>query len=54
MKTKLKISGCFRSEKGADYYCKRRSYIATGKKQGLNVLEAIETAITGVPRFLPE
>jgi transposase len=54
MKTKQKISGCFRSENGADYFCKIRSYIATVKKQKMNVLEAIEVAVSGTPRFLPE
>lgn len=42
MKLRLKISGTFRSKFGADMFCRIRGFIATAKKQGINVLEAIE------------
>ena len=42
MKLRLKISGTFRSKLGADMFCRIRGFIATAKKQGINVLEAIE------------
>lgn len=47
MKLRLKISGTFRSKLGADMFCRIRGFIATAKKQGINVLEAIEGIWTG-------
>ena len=41
MKLKQKISGCFRSADGARQFCRIRGYIATLRKQGLNVLDAL-------------
>jgi transposase len=41
MKVQQKISGCFRSQDGAEQFCHLRSYISTIRKQGLNVWEAL-------------
>jgi transposase len=41
MKLRLKISGTFRSKFGADMFCRIRGFIATAKKQNINVLDAI-------------
>src|SRR3974390_1522204 len=41
MKVKQKISGCFRCIAGATDFATIRSFIATAKKQGWNVIEAI-------------
>ena len=52
VKVKQKISGSFRTLKGAKIFCTIRSYISTARKQGINVLDALENAFSGNP-FLP-
>ena len=49
IKAKLKISGCFRSEQGADIFCRIRGYISTAKKQGRNVLDSLRDSFQGQP-----
>ena len=49
MKTKQKISGTFRSQEGALFFDRIRSYISTSKKQGWNIMEALEAAIQEQP-----
>jgi len=46
-KGKMKISGCFRSQMGADMFCRIRAYISTVKKNTMNVLESIQNAYEG-------
>jgi transposase len=53
MKVRLKISGCFRTFKGACRHARIRSYISTLRKQGLPVLEYLRRALEGRP-FLPQ
>ncbi len=51
-KVQQKISGTFRSQAGADYFCRIRSYISTAKKNGVNVFDAIIRVFIGDP-FIP-
>jgi transposase len=41
MKVKMKISGAFRTFKGAADFAALRSVVATARKQGLNILHAL-------------
>jgi|SRR5215469_1426504 len=41
MKLKLKISGCFRSEKGAQTFATLRTVLSTARKQGWNVFDTL-------------
>lgn len=50
MKLKQKISGSFRSEEGARQFCRIRGYLATLRKQGLNVLDALLDLFAGNPK----
>ena len=52
IKTKKKVSGCFRSKKGANDYLKIMSYVGTAKKHGLSPFEAIRQAILGSPEYI--
>ena len=49
VKTKTKVSGCFRSDEGATAYLKIMSYIGTAKKHGINAFRAIAAAFAGDP-----
>ena len=48
-KVKQKISGAFRGPNGPAVYCKVRSYIATARKQGHGVMDALLNAMQGTP-----
>lgn len=52
IKVKQKISGGFRTGRGAETFCRLRSYISTVRKQGGNVLGALEGVFKGKP-FIP-
>jgi transposase len=52
IKLQQKISGTFRTKQGAKFFCRIRAYIATARKNGINVFRAINDAIRGQP-FIP-
>jgi transposase len=52
IKLRQKISGTFRADQGAMNFCRIRSYISTVRKNGRNVLAAIENVVRGHP-FIP-
>jgi transposase len=49
MKVKQKISGCFRSERGAHMFAAVRGYISTVRKQGFAALAALRALFDGHP-----
>ena len=51
-KVKKKVSGCFRSNQGAQDFAIIRSYISTVKKNGKNAFDEIKNALIGKP-FIP-
>lgn len=52
VKLKQKISGCLRTLKGGQIFCRIRSYISTARKQGWSIWDALTEAIKGSPRLL--
>jgi transposase len=46
LKTKVKVSGCFRTKEGARRHLQVMSYISTARKQGGNAFESLVTALS--------
>jgi transposase len=46
-KIQQKISGAFRTQQGADVFCRIRGYISTARKNSVNVMKAIIDALDG-------
>jgi transposase len=51
LKVQQKVSGCFRSDWGADAFACLRSYLSTLRKQGVALLAALHTVVTGHPLY---
>jgi transposase len=49
MKLQQKISGTFRSEEGADWFCRVRGYISTVKKNETPVFASLLEVFEGEP-----
>ena len=54
-KVHQKISGCFRSQEGADIFCRVRSYLSTCAKNDVLASDALNLLFEGkLPDFLGE
>lgn len=53
LKVKQKVSGCFRSPQGADYFCRIRGYISTLRKQDYSILAGLTSVFTDQP-YMPQ
>ncbi len=51
LKVQQKISGSFRSDRGADAFTCLRGYLSTLRKQGVALLAALETVVAGQPLY---
>ena len=52
-KVQQKISGCFRTLRGAEDFCLIRSYLSTCRKQGLHPMDALRALFAGAkPKFM--
>jgi transposase len=49
LKVKGKVSNCFRTDVGADVFCRLRSYVQTCQKQGISALGSLRSVFAGAP-----
>ena len=49
IKVQQKVSGCFRTEQGVAMFCRIRSYLSTLRKQGIELLSALDHTLAGHP-----
>ncbi len=52
MKVQQKISGTFRTDEGANAFCRIRSYISTARKNAVGAFDALTRVFNGQP-FVP-
>lgn len=52
-KLRIKVSGSMRSTRGAEEFCRIRSYLQTAKKHGIDWLDALTDAMRGIP-WMPD
>ena len=52
MKVQQKISGMFRTEAGAQAFCRIRSYLSTARKNAMGAIDALARVFSGDP-FVP-
>ncbi len=51
LKMQQKVSGCFRSDPGAEAFARLRGYLATMRKQGQPLVAALQTVFAGSPLY---
>jgi len=52
-KVQQKISGCFRTQEGADIFCRVRSYLSTCRKNNVSASQALALLFEGkLPDFI--
>jgi transposase len=49
IKVQQKVSGCFRTDQGVAVFCRLRSYLSTLRKQGIELLSALDHTLSGHP-----
>jgi len=49
IKVQQKVSGCFRTPRGAQIFCRLRAYLSSLRKQGLNLFTALQQTFLGHP-----
>ena len=52
VKLQQKISGTFRSRKGADFFCRIRGYLSTARKNNIEIFQALRMVFTGSPETM--